>query len=125
MQSLTLEFKAAYNVFFSELSAIPGPIPAKFLSAYLQPALIRGERAQVSLPSIMGDHLLACKLTTEKALLKLHQKYGPVVRVGPNEVSISDWTAYRDIYGGKASTKENSFYATSVFLSRENIFSMR
>jgi hypothetical protein len=57
--------------------------------------------------------------------LKLHEKYGPVVRVGPNEVSISDWTAYRDIYGGKASTKEDSFYATAVFLSRENIFSMR
>jgi hypothetical protein len=47
MQSLTLELQAAYNVFFSELSTIPGPIPAKFLSAYLQPALIRGERAQV------------------------------------------------------------------------------
>ena len=65
IQSLTLEFKAAYNVFFSDLSAIPGPIPAKFLSAYLQPALIRGERAQVSLPSIVGDRSLACKLTTE------------------------------------------------------------
>lgn len=48
---LILESKIAYNVFFSTFSSITGPIPAKFLSAYLQPALIRGGRAQVSLPS--------------------------------------------------------------------------
>ncbi len=31
--------------------------------------------------------------------LKVHQKYGPIVRVGPNHVSISDPAAITQIYG--------------------------
>lgn len=59
-------------------------------------------------------------------LRELHEQYGQVVRVGPNEVSTSDWSVYRDIYSGKASTKSKAFYdvirAGGVHL---NIFSMQ
>jgi cytochrome P450 len=40
----------------------------------------------------------------------LHDEYGPIVRVGPNEVSIQDWAAYRQIYNNHNSSKTPSFY---------------
>lgn len=59
-------------------------------------------------------------------LLQLHEKYGPFVRVGPNEVSVSDYKLYRKIYNHTASVKEDSFYAaTRPTPPLENIFSMR
>jgi hypothetical protein len=61
-----------------------------------------------------------------KTLFKIHEQYGPIVRVGPNEVSIADWKVYREIYGSqKASVKETEFYGAAKFLGHENIFSMR
>jgi hypothetical protein len=30
---------------------------------------------------------------------KLHEKYGPVVRIGPNHLSFTDASAWKDIYG--------------------------
>ena len=48
------------------------------------------------------------------------------MRVGPNEISTSDWSVYREIYSGKASTKSKAFYdsirAGGIHL---NIFSMQ
>ena len=59
-------------------------------------------------------------------LLQLHDKYGPYVRIGPNEVSISDYQLYRKIYNHTSSVKEGSFYAsTRLTPPHENIFSMR
>lgn len=58
--------------------------------------------------------------------MNLHDKYGPVVRIGPDKVSIGDWTAYREIYGNtRSSTKDASFYGAATFGPHENIFSMR
>ncbi len=43
-------------------------------------------------------HLLAG--TTAQNVLKLHEKYGEVVRLTPNEISISSGeTAWQEIYG--------------------------
>ncbi|KAB5566639.1 cytochrome P450 [Coniochaeta sp. 2T2.1] len=98
-------YQAIYNILFHPLSGVPGPRVAAILSSYLSPALFRGDRAQT--------------------LLALHNTYGPVVRVGPNEVSISDWRAYRQIYTNKASRKEESFYKAAKFIAHENIFTMR
>ena len=36
--------------------------------------------------------------TLARDLLKLHEKYGPVVRIGPNKVSYAASQAYKDIY---------------------------
>lgn len=45
---------------------------------------------------------------------ELHNRYGPVVRVGPNELAFSSPQAWRDIYGHKKSGQEfpkhRSFY---------------
>lgn len=60
-----------------------------------------------------------------KALEELHRKYGPVVRVGPNEVSVADWQHLRTIYGNtKTVVKDVSFYANASFVGRNNIFQM-
>jgi hypothetical protein len=46
--------------------------------------------------------LLAIELSGRRALYvhALHQRYGPVVRVGPNELSFASGAAVRDIYVG-------------------------
>ena len=49
----------------------------------------------------------------------LHEKYGPVVRIGPNNLSYSDAQAWKDIYGHrtggkKAFPKDRKFYAKPI-----------
>lgn len=44
------------------------------------------------------------------ALHKAHEKYGPVVRVGPNSVSFSDIAAVKDIYGHGSPVTKDYFY---------------
>jgi cytochrome P450 len=51
----------------------------------------------------------------------LHQEYGPVVRIGPGEVSIGDYQLYRRIYSQNSSTKEESFYTATTLLGHENL----
>ena len=60
-----------------------------------------------------------------KRLLELHEQYGPVVRVGLNEVSIGSWKYYRALYGNpKTSTKQLEFYGAATFVGKDNIFQM-
>ncbi|KAI1383436.1 cytochrome P450 ClCP1 [Hypoxylon trugodes] len=68
-----------YNVFLHPLRSYPGPLLWK-MSRFARPLrLVRGD-----LPLYMR---------------KLHDKYGPVVRIGPNELAFSDPQAWKDIYG--------------------------
>lgn len=58
-------------------------------------------------------------------LYKLHQQYGSIVRIGPNEVSIGDHRYYRPIYSDSKSTmKDPHFYAAANFVGKDNIFQM-
>lgn len=43
---------------------------------------------------------------------KLHQKYGKVVRYGPNSISINSNVALSEIYGFKANVRKAHFYST-------------
>jgi len=44
----------------------------------------------------------------------MHERYGPVVRLAPTEVSFIDEQAWKDIYGYKATThKDETFYPFS------------
>ncbi|KAL7276059.1 hypothetical protein RUND412_000975 [Rhizina undulata] len=52
---------------------------------------------------------------TEKTQLELHRKYGPIVRIGPNEVSISDPAAIPIIYDNAATFIKTDFYAIFGF----------
>ncbi|KNG89231.1 cytochrome P450 [Aspergillus nomiae NRRL 13137] len=46
----------------------------------------------------------------EKRQMKLHAKYGPVVRIAPNELVTSDPEAIQTLYGTKSLTTKTDFY---------------
>lgn len=41
---------------------------------------------------------------------RLHQRYGPVVRFGPNSLIFDSATALRDVYGFRANVRKAEFY---------------
>ncbi|KAI5802953.1 cytochrome P450 [Geopyxis carbonaria] len=71
--------KGIRNVYFHPLSSIPGPLTAAISPAQMYLNRLSGR----------GPH-------RNKAL---HDKYGPVVRIGPNSVSFINPRAWKDIYG--------------------------
>ena len=69
-----------YRLFFSPLSAVPGPKLAAVTRLWI----------------LYHD----CKDRRTDTIVKLHRKYGPVVRLGPSEVSFTSTSAVKDIYTG-------------------------
>ncbi|THU97234.1 cytochrome P450 [Dendrothele bispora CBS 962.96] len=69
---------AIYNLFFSPLSAIPGPWYAAISDTWLTIHVVRLEQCKV--------------------IHQLFEKYGPVVRVGPNKVVFNDLSTTRNVY---------------------------
>ncbi|KAE8333944.1 cytochrome P450 [Aspergillus sergii] len=68
-----------YNLLFSPLTSFPGP---KLWAVSNIPRQI----------SVLGGR-------SHLRMLALHHRYGPVVRVGPNELSFNGPQGFRDIYG--------------------------
>lgn len=52
----------------------------------------------------------------------LHTRYGPVVRVGPSELSFSSLSAVRIIYGAGSGFERTSFYGMFDVYGRPNLF---
>lgn len=75
-----------YNIYFHPLSKFPGP--KSWAATYV--------------PYIRG--IFTCTLV--QSFAEIHQKYGDVVRVGPNEISIASEEAWREIYGHRTGHKE-------------------
>lgn len=44
------------------------------------------------------------------ALLKVHEKYGPVVRIGPNDLSFQGAEIFDDVYKAGRKFIKSSFY---------------
>lgn len=57
-----------------------------------------------------------------KTIYQLHLKYGPVVRIGPNEVSFNSVSALRTIYGPGSGFERTSFYQVFDVYGRKNLF---
>lgn len=74
-----------YEIYFSPLAKFPGPFLWKISKIPLQSACLSGRA-----------HL---KLTG------LHDRYGPIVRISPNELAFNSPQAFRDIYGSPAATR--------------------
>ncbi|KAF8432982.1 cytochrome P450 [Boletus edulis BED1] len=70
--------RAIYHLFFSPLSAIPGPWYAAVSDLWMTTHVLR---------------LQQCKTNH-----RLFEEYGPVVRVGPNKVIFKDITSMRSVY---------------------------
>ncbi|KAF1918736.1 cytochrome P450 monooxygenase-like protein [Ampelomyces quisqualis] len=76
-------YTTVYNVLFHPLAKFPGPPMARatvYWKAYVE----------------CIQHRSFCHVLGE-----LHAQYGPVVRVGPNELHFANPTAYHDIYKNK------------------------
>ncbi|EON65750.1 hypothetical protein W97_04989 [Coniosporium apollinis CBS 100218] len=86
----------------SPLRTTPGPLPAKLTSQWLQFIDFAGNRTST--------------------IHKLHQQYGPIVQIGPNEISFASIDAIRDIYSG-----QNPFMKSAAYdnFGRKGAFQMR
>ena len=75
----------------SPLRKIPGPAVARFTSLGLKWKEIKALRTVY--------------------IHQLHQQYGPVVRIAPNEVSFTSWEALKEIYcSGGSGYDKTEFY---------------
>jgi hypothetical protein len=75
-----------YSIFFHPLRRVPGPFLARFSELWRNIRYFRG--------SWLDD------------VVSLHETYGPVVRIAPNEISLVDGEALKQLYGhGKSSQK--------------------
>ena len=94
-----------YNLFLHPLRRIPGPPLAKVSRLWARIGNFHG-----------------CKSERVHAA---HEKYGPVVRVGPNEMSFASPTAVREIYTSDVFVKEETFYRAKRVFHENHMFSFR
>lgn len=87
---LQVFISSIYNLFFHPLRNIPGPTLAKVSRLWSRIGNFSGRKSE--------------------RIHAAHVAYGPVVRVGPNELSFSEPQAAQDIYTSNEFAKENSFY---------------
>ncbi|ORY15280.1 cytochrome P450 [Clohesyomyces aquaticus] len=79
--SIYLFAVAIYRLYFHPLAKYPGPLLARLSPIPITLSLLRGR---------IPFFVKAC-----------HDKYGPVVRVSPNELCFDDESAWKDIYGSR------------------------
>ncbi|KAK6205928.1 hypothetical protein LQW54_008120 [Pestalotiopsis sp. IQ-011] len=72
---------ALYNVFWHPLSTFPGPL---LWRAFRLPYVVRAIQGRLAFD-----------------MLSIHERYGHVVRIAPNELAFAHSSAWRDIMGGK------------------------
>ncbi|KOS17813.1 Isotrichodermin C-15 hydroxylase [Escovopsis weberi] len=79
-----------YRVFFHPLAKYPGPFLAKITDAYQLYHAWKGDR-----------HL---------EFWRMHQKYGKIVRFGPNSLCFNSNTSLKEIYGFRSNVRKAEFY---------------
>ncbi|KIM92616.1 hypothetical protein OIDMADRAFT_46617 [Oidiodendron maius Zn] len=105
---IPVAFPALYILFIlylSPLSGIPGPFSASFSKWWL----IRH--------ALQGD--------PHREILRIHKRYGKIVRVGPNEVSVNDAAAFRTIYGAGSKFRKGDFYGVWQGSRKFDLFAER
>jgi cytochrome P450 len=102
-------FRTVYRLRIHPLRDVPGPFLAKTSSLFLNTICYSGIEGRV--------------------LRHYHQKYGKVIRVAPNSVSVSDSDAIRDIYiAGGGFPKDDRYRnfdlgpVVSIFSSRDGAY---
>ena len=80
------------------LIIVPGPLAARFSNIWLMWQSRRGKR-------FLAVH-------------EAHQKYGPVVRIQPNHVSIADDAAIQTVYGHGNGFTKAEYYDAFVSIRR-------
>ncbi|KAI1298515.1 cytochrome P450 family protein [Xylaria venustula] len=82
-----------YQSVFSPLASFPGPLAAKLSKVWRAYGMYKG--------------------TWHRDIVELHRKYGPVVRIGPNELSVADPEAFRQIYSVSKTFRKSASYAVA------------
>lgn len=83
---------AFYNIYLSPLRKIPGPWYAAISNFWLT------------------THVLLLRRC--RAVDELSQKYGPIVRVGPNKIIFNDAPTTKLVYGVSAKLDKSEFYSS-------------
>ncbi|TDZ13988.1 Cytochrome P450 monooxygenase AKT7 [Colletotrichum spinosum] len=83
-----------YRLFFHPLAKYPGPFLAKITDGYQLYHAWKGDR-----------HL---------DFHRLHNKYGQIVRFGPNSLSFNSSTSLKEIYGFRSNVRKAEFYNAFV-----------
>lgn len=91
-----------YRLCFAPLSKFPGPKWTAATRLWIMYYEFKGQRTVI--------------------IDELHAKYGPVVRVAPDEVSFNDAEALKDIYGIKSGFGKSDFYDMFVYYDERNTF---
>ena len=81
---------------------------------------------------VPGPHLYAVsrwrlayddwKGSRTRTIHQLHQQYGPVVRIGPNEILFNSLSALKTIYGAGNGFERTSFYRMFDVYGHQNLF---
>ncbi|KAF7561094.1 hypothetical protein G7046_g3040 [Stylonectria norvegica] len=101
--SIGLLAKSLYRLYIHPLSGVPGPRLAAISSLWL------------AWHTFVGD-----ECTT---IFRLHEQYGPVLRVGPNDVDISAGDAIEPIYIERGGFQKTEAYAKFAIDGHSTIFS--
>ncbi|KPM40997.1 hypothetical protein AK830_g5556 [Neonectria ditissima] len=95
--------KCIYRLYIHPLSAVPGPRLAACSSLWL------------AWHTFIGDEC--------SAVFQLHKQYGPVLRVGPNDVDIADGDAVDSIYLDRGGFQKTQAYSKFDIDGHSTIFS--
>lgn len=90
--------------FTSPLRNVPGPFWSRFTRLPLKKAIIGGRR-------IFFIH-------------DLHQQYGDIVRIAPDEVSVSDMDGFKKIHAVSATFNKADWYEKLTIFPRHSVFTM-
>ncbi|KAG8163263.1 hypothetical protein KVR01_006560 [Diaporthe batatas] len=102
---LFLIAQCIYLRFFHPLAKFPGPVAASLTEMWKWRSLMSGKNVFY--------------------LQELHEKYGDVIRIAPNELSYASLQAYRDIYGHKTTGKERFLKSDTYDNDEPRISSVR
>ncbi len=79
-----------FRAFSGPLGRIPGPLDPRFSRLWMIKQSRQGNM--------------------HRTMIKLHRKYGKLVRTGPNEVSVNDLSAIKKIYAAGTKFSKSSWY---------------
>lgn len=100
---LWIVMRCIYRIFFHPLRHIPGPLRTKCSSLWLL------------YHQYIGDHCTA--------IHSLHNVYGPVVRVAPNDIDMAKIDALGPIYTDQGGFDKSDYYSKYDILGYATIFS--
>ncbi|KAL1305752.1 hypothetical protein AAFC00_007333 [Neodothiora populina] len=91
--------------FSTPLKTVPGPLISRFTNLRLKKAVTSGRRIFY--------------------IDNLHEKYGPIVRISPTEVAVSDVAAFKQIHGVTGKYQKDIWYQKLTNFPRLSVFTMR